>query len=300
MGSLPAFDIFQHKSTTSDQVVQSLIQNGVVIIRNFVSQDVIETVQKDIEPSLNRFCNEYPTHKLNVMANTVRDSRTFMEALVMHPLLVDVCDRILSGRCKSWFGQKCREFVSKSQVSSNSTLVAMPGTENQPLHRDDGLFFNDVPAIKASEYQPGRDRGIVCFVASTKATKENGATRFIPGSHLQASTQPPPADETTANIHYAELERGDAMIMLNSLYHGASANTTDKPRVLYAVSRTHGYIRQEENQYLAIPKETMLSFPEETQNSFGMSIVGQFLGWVDLQSPGEFIKGTQATRDWTY
>jgi len=78
---------------------------------------------------------------------------------------------------------------------------------------------------------------MVCFfVAGTKTTRENGATRVVPGSHLwDYSTPPPPADDST--IQCAELEPGDAFMMLGGCYHGAGANMTiDEERLVYGES----------------------------------------------------------------
>jgi len=53
--------------------------------------------------------------------------------------------------------------------------------------------------------------------------------RFIPGSHLWGETRCPDKDLS----FYAELEPGNAFIMLCSCYQGGSANTTvDEERLV--------------------------------------------------------------------
>jgi ectoine hydroxylase-related dioxygenase (phytanoyl-CoA dioxygenase family) len=44
---------------------------------------------------------------------------------------------------------------------------------------------------------------LLCMVACTRTTKQNGATRFIPGTDLQATSQPLPAVKD--GVQYAEL-----------------------------------------------------------------------------------------------
>lgn len=75
---------------------------------------------------------------------------------------------------------------------------------------------------------------MVClFVAGTKTRKENGATRIIPGSHLWDYSRPPPSSDDPS-IECAELEPGDAFMMLGGCFHGAGANTTvDEERLIY-------------------------------------------------------------------
>lgn len=68
------------------------------------------------------------------------------------------------------------------------------------------------------------------FVAGTPSTSRNGATRFIPGSHLWDYSFPPREEDTV----YAELRPGDAFMMLAGCYHAGSANlTSDQDRQLY-------------------------------------------------------------------
>jgi len=75
---------------------------------------------------------------------------------------------------------------------------------------------------------------MVClFVAGTKTKKANGATRIIPGSHLWDYSRPPPPRDD-GSIECAELEPGDAFMMLGGCFHGAGANTTvDEERLIY-------------------------------------------------------------------
>lgn len=103
------------------------------------------------------------------------------------------------------------------------------------------IHHNRLTEIKAEDYAPGRDTGIGLFVAGKPVTKINGATRFIPGSHLWDTMRPPQEDLAV----FAELEPGDAFIMLSSCYHGGSANkTSDEERLLYSCFMTKGFLRQ--------------------------------------------------------
>ena len=82
-----------------------------------------------------------------------------------------------------------------------------------------------------------REAAVGVFVAGVKTHKKNGATRFIPGSHLWGNERKP----NEADCFYAELEAGDAFFMLASCYHGGSANTTtDEWRLVYGTFCTRG------------------------------------------------------------
>ena len=64
------------------------------------------------------------------------------------------------------------------------------------IHHDEHKRMN------AKDYNLGQDTGIGYFVTGTKP---NGATRFIPGSHLWDPEKPPSEDLA----FYAELQPGD-------------------------------------------------------------------------------------------
>lgn len=85
---------------------------------------------------------------------------------------------------------------------------------------------------------------------------------------------------------YTELEKGDALIMLSSLYHGGGHNTTeDEYRLMFAAFTVRGHLRQEENQYLAIPAETVKKYDRETQKFIGYYISNPSCGYVDEMDP---------------
>jgi ectoine hydroxylase-related dioxygenase (phytanoyl-CoA dioxygenase family) len=110
-----------------------------------------------------------------------------------------------------------------------------------------------------------------------------GATRFIPGSHLWDYREGPPKESQTVQ---AELNRGDAFMMLSGCFHGGSANTTDDEyRILLSTFNTRGYLRQEENQYLSNSIESIKKLPPVLQERMGYGLSKPFMGWVDLKSP---------------
>ncbi|GFF56728.1 hypothetical protein IFM62136_03201 [Aspergillus lentulus] len=81
-----------------------------------------------------------------------------MEHVAMHPLWVAVADALLYTRSTMWMGQEKVELESHSQISANTALCVGPGAIDQPLHRDDAQYFNDVPATTVDKYEIGRER----------------------------------------------------------------------------------------------------------------------------------------------
>jgi ectoine hydroxylase-related dioxygenase (phytanoyl-CoA dioxygenase family) len=116
-----------------------------------------------------------------------------------------------------------------------------PGASNQPLHRDDMLHHRYSLRKEPPDYEIGQDSAIGFFISGKKTTKANGATRFIPGSHLWGHMTLC-VEELT---YSAELELGDGFIVLASCYHCGSANTTeDQEKLAYSCFMAKGYLRQ--------------------------------------------------------
>src|SRR6476620_8240769 len=86
----------------------------------------------------------------------------------------------------------------------------------------------------------------------TDFTDANGATRLVPASHLY---DPSPDYGAPYATIAAEMPKGSVLIWQGSLWHGGGANTTDTDRVGIAMNYCAGFIRQQENQQLGIPRE---------------------------------------------
>lgn len=132
----------------------------------------------------------------------------------------------------------------------------------------------------ATKYTFGQNSAVGYFIAGKKTTRENGATSFIPGSHLWNPATPP--DESL--VQYAELEPGDSFMMLASCFHAGSANTTkDEESLVYSGFMTKGYLRREENQHVANDWKIIKDiYSVETLKMLGYGISDPFLGWVDF------------------
>lgn len=171
--------------------------------------------------------------------------------------------------------------MSGPQLNNTIVFSIGPGAKDQALHRDDPIHHRYYPAV--AEHEMGRDAGIGFFIGGKKTTKENGATRFIPGSHLWDYAEGPPRED---QAFYAELEPGDGFMFLSGCFHGGSANKTkNEERLVYSTFSTRGWMRQEENQYLSNDIEKIKELPEWLQERVGYGLSRPFLGWVNLQNP---------------
>lgn len=122
----------------------------------------------------------------------------------MHPLYQRVCNAFLRTTNWFWSGHKKTYATSLPQIMNTVCFSIGPGATAQPLHRDDWCYHVVARKVEVYPEDLQRDVGVGFFVAGKKATRENGCTRFIPGSHLWEHEREP-EDELCA---FAELEKG--------------------------------------------------------------------------------------------
>lgn len=250
------------------------------------------TSRRDVRPDLEEDTawngSFFPAQTRRTTA-ALQKSPTYAREIVMHPLFQDVSNQMLTEKQWFWAGAEKQWTVSRPQLSNTIVFSIGNGATAQPLHRDDSIHQRVPQAVDV--YPEGRegairDSSVGFFVAGTKATRANGATRFIPESHLW-DHETPPSEEL---CEYAEMERGDAFMMLASCFHGGSANTTtNEERLIFSSFMTKGYLRQEENLYLAVNRDVMRKYSVDIQKVAGYSLSEPFLGWVNSTDPRKLL-----------
>ncbi|KAI9793231.1 MAG: hypothetical protein M1816_000652 [Peltula sp. TS41687] len=271
---------------------ESLRSAGGCVIRHLLSRETVNEIEREVRPYLDAAQpwkgDFWPPETRKVMG-LMGKSEQFALNVVGNPVWQKVGEHFLTSVLADyWVGDEKQESVSAPQLNNTVIFSIGPGAKAQVLHRDDLIHHTYHPAAAAATHTLGRDNGIGFFVAGKKSTRQNGATRFVPGSHLWDYSLPPPKDENRA--FYAELEPGDGFMVLSGCYHAASANhTSDQERLLYSTFTTRGYLRQEENQYLANDVDRIRRLPVWLQRFAGYSLSRPFLGWVDMGDPMRVI-----------
>jgi len=263
-------------------VVEILHTDGVVIVEGLVPSSVVDTVNDEVEPylasadprmrHLNPALDGFHGPCTKHVSGLAGKSRTFATEIMVHPVLSGTCDAILGPSCARW------------QLNLAHLLARGPGAGDQYLHRDE-LVWNLVP-------EPHPELQLASIVALVDFAADIGATRIAPGSHRWERTRAPGADEITV----AEMPAGSAVIYLGSTIHGGGANTSaDVWRRGVHLSYTLGWLRTEENNYLAVPPEIAAKLPRECQDVLGYAVhdaihlAGGYLGMVDLRDPVEML-----------
>jgi ectoine hydroxylase-related dioxygenase (phytanoyl-CoA dioxygenase family) len=253
------------------QVIGRLEDAGCVVVTGVVNESARGTLKNELDPWLEaadvgQSLNEkyaasggpsdfYPGHTKRITA-LVAKSETFC-GFVTHPLMLAVCDALLKPNCITY------------QVHATAGLVVGAGATLQVLHREEDPFnFFKLP----------RPNMIVASMwAISDFTELNGGTHLVPGSHLWPAGRIARDDEVVA----AEMPAGSVLLWMGGTLHGAGANrTTSEWRYGVFLSYSLGWLRQEENQYLDVPREIARTVPKQVRDLIGYKM-HMALGYSD-------------------
>jgi len=169
-------------------------------------------------------------------------------------------------------------------LSSLTAIEMGPGQDVQPLHADDGS--HGLP-------RPGPAVGAIAIWALTDFTRENGGTRVVQGSHrFDRRPKRGDAPETVQ----VEMPAGSVLFYNASLWHGGGQNQSGRRRLAIVNNYCAGFLRQEECQLLAIPRDQVAGFSPRLRKLIGYGTYRGLLGHVDQQNP-ETLVDPDATTD---
>ncbi|KAH8432831.1 phytanoyl-CoA dioxygenase family protein [Aspergillus melleus] len=275
--------------TPLEDILFLLKRDGGVIIKGLIPVEDVDKTTEEIRHRLDQdlpWDGEFFPKETRRAPSMIALSPTYTKTQLMNPVFQAVCDHFLTTRSWFWWGDKRKESVSKPYAMSCTAMEIGPGGKAQPLHRDSFVNHNILSEIDVWDdaRDANRESAVGMMVGGCKVTKENGATQFIPGSHLwDSNRQTPPLLKDCA---FAEMEKGDAFLMMASVYHGGGNNTTsDQRRLVYSTFATRGYLRQEENQFLAVPQDVVRKYDRATQNFIGYAISEPAAGQVQQLDP---------------
>lgn len=167
------------------------------------------------------------------------------------PSLQALADHVLGLETTVWMGGELEPTVHRSDplLSISITMSSQPGSSPQLLHRDDKNHH--ARHVAATHYSRGRDVLLGLFVPTCDTHVANGATRIVPGSHLWGDDRPDFGPTGDVGVVDAELRRGEAFVMLGSLYHGAGRySLATGCRTVHIMFMCSGVHRQEVRWFL--------------------------------------------------
>jgi ectoine hydroxylase-related dioxygenase (phytanoyl-CoA dioxygenase family) len=253
--------------------LERIARDGYTIVEDAIEPELVAALRDDllrlerelgIRPAENDFEGRSTWRIYNLLVHGA-----LYERIPVHERVLPIVEGVLDDGCL---------------ISSLSSISIGPGETAQPIHADDQLIPLDKP-----------HRAIICNTmwALTDFTEANGATRLVPGSHAAP-------DSPTYGGGYdtipAEMPAGSVLVWHGSLWHGGGANLTADRRVGIAMNYCAGFVRQQENQQLGIPREIAARFAPRLQRLCGYGVYRHLIGHIDKHDPIELLGGGGALK----
>jgi ectoine hydroxylase-related dioxygenase (phytanoyl-CoA dioxygenase family) len=170
-------------------------------------------------------------HNVRVF-NLIDIDPVFIE-LIQHPLALELVHGLMG------------QGVLVSNFTAN---IALPGSGSMELHSDQSIV------VPAPWVAPWSMNIIWCL---NDVREENGATRYLPGSHLYETAADVPAD-ALARMRPFEAPKGSIIAMDGRLWHTSGANrTADEERALLFGYYCRDFLRPQQNWNAALSPGTI-------------------------------------------
>jgi ectoine hydroxylase-related dioxygenase (phytanoyl-CoA dioxygenase family) len=252
-------------------IAETLKHDGGVIVSGLATPETMDQIAVEMEPytaATDPGISDFLGHETRRTGALIARSPT-VRRIVTHPTVIDTMSLVLG------------DHASSIQIDLTQMVDIGPGSPAQEIHRDQ-WSFDRYPFPRGFEVECGT------MWAVTEFTEDVGATRVVVGSHRWEED---PSEVDTSLSTGAVMSRGSVLLYLGSVYHGGGANTaTDAHRIGINVGYSLGWLRQEENQFLACPPEIARTLPEGLLRLMGYQRGAFALGYVgDMRDPLDWL-----------
>jgi ectoine hydroxylase-related dioxygenase (phytanoyl-CoA dioxygenase family) len=250
----------------AEPVLDALREHGCAVVTGALDADRVAATRAELDEVLASTPtgrNDFEGYATRRIYRLFAKTRAF-DDLAVHPVLLEVARALLG---------------PAPQLSAPTGIEIGPGEPAQILHRDDAIY--PLP-------EPHAEVVLNTMWAFDDFTVENGATRFVAGSHRWGPGRQPGPDDEHDVIH-AEMPAGSVALYTGSIWHGGGANTTGSPRLGVILEYLAGWLRPQENHVIGVPPEVVARLPEALQELLGYGIYPPFMGYVDGRHPRRFL-----------
>lgn len=198
---------------------------GVVILAGAISPALCDSLAELIDKELKHLCNI--ERKMNERRLTHK-GYTLYDLQQRHPMFMDL---ITFPPVVRYF----RRYLGERMVLHSSQARITPqGTGDGHWHYDGYDRIKDYFLSMNSLYY-------LC-----DSTRENGATRYVPGTHKEFLSV---VEAAGREFRYLDVKKGDVVMFNPYLIHSGSANHTPEDRPIIINYYQRGYIKQEFDYY---------------------------------------------------
>ena len=202
-------------SRSIDQAVRQLAARGYAVVDDVIPAADIAALR---ERTIELYCGDpgvtakqtAPGKNLLAHLELLPAKGRLYESFFLHPAVHEIVAQFLGP-----------DFIANDIYS----MGLLPGYSGRPFHVDEPMSA------------PTHTLAVNVLYPLTDFTSDNGATRFLPGSHLYPTTSRDAftawlADQPTlvAGEVAVAAPAGSALLLLGGVYHAPGSNTTDQPR----------------------------------------------------------------------
>ncbi len=256
-------------SASPEKIAEILDRDACCVIDSVAPAEQMDRVRDELHPWFEKVPmgrDEFSGRATQRVGGLIARSQTARE-LVEHPVVLGAVGKALA-------------HATNFQLHLTQTIAIGPGEPAQSVHRDQWAFdFFPFP----------QSYPVQCNTlwAMTDFREENGATRVIPGSHRLEDRLQFKEEDTEP----AEMSKGSVLLYTGGLYHGGGANRSTETRVGINITYAVAWLRQEENQYLSVPREIAKELPESLLRLMGYAQGAYALGYIDdTRDPIEAVR----------
>ncbi len=245
-----------------------LKDEGYCVAPNVLSSDELKRAQKAFDKSVaeiratggDTFDARLDPNAANVRVYNLPEKDPIFIELLRHPAALEFVEAVLG-----------ENFIISNFTANN----ALPGSKPMTTHSDQALL------VPEPWLAPWSINIIWCL---DDVDEENGATRFLPKSHLYSTFAEVPQD-IDDHMQAFEAPAGSLVVMEGRLWHTSGANVSvDRERRLAFAYYNLDFIRTQFNWEAALSPETKASLDEEGQRLFALGLPG------NTRMGGEFTR----------
>jgi ectoine hydroxylase-related dioxygenase (phytanoyl-CoA dioxygenase family) len=252
---------------TTDAAVAEIRERGYTILREVVPTELVAELLERVDAAMAAAgvgygTNRFLGHRTRRLFNLLARDPGFARVPLFEPVL-QVAERVLD---------------DELLLSSLTAIEMQGGQEAQPFHCDDGSIPLPRPHVPLT---------CVAIWALTDFTEDNGATQLVPGSHRRDRI--PRKGEAPDRVVQAVMPAGSVLVYDGALWHGGGDNRTEQRRVGIVANHCAGWLRQEENQLLALDRAYVAQLPPRLRRMVGYSTYRGLMGHVDQVDPATWL-----------
>jgi hypothetical protein len=245
-----------------EAIMAALRLDGAIVIDGLILDADMAALVDEIAPWLHATPNgrdDFTGHLTTRTGALVARSPRARE-LVMHPLIHALADALLKPFCERW------------QLHLSQAIRIRPGQLAQVIHRDRWAWGTHLDRVEPQ---------LNTIWAATDFTADNGATQLVPGSLDWPDNRMAAPHE----IVPAVMTRGSVLVYTGGVFHGGGQNRSQEDRIGINLTYTLGWLRQEENQYLACPPSIARTLDPGLQAVLGYAMGSYALGYYTPPLP---------------